>query len=134
MKETVLVLDSNVFVAAGFNPHSHSAQIVDAVRDGDRQMAWNEATRAEVRLVLQGIPPLSWDDFAGLFREEQRFSGETRPEQHSYVGDPADRKFIALAEAVQAPLVTLDNDLLGPREQAPVPVLTPEEYLDRFAG
>ena len=34
-----VVLDTNVFVAAGFNPGSHSARLVEAVRDGRLGMA-----------------------------------------------------------------------------------------------
>ena len=33
-------LDTNVFVGAGFNPRSHSALLIDAVRDGRLRMEW----------------------------------------------------------------------------------------------
>jgi len=33
-----VVLDTNVFVAAGFNPGSHSARLVEAVHDGRLRM------------------------------------------------------------------------------------------------
>ncbi len=42
-----VVLDTNVFVAAGFNPGSHSARIVEAVRNGRLRMVWDNATQAE---------------------------------------------------------------------------------------
>src|SRR6266536_2887956 len=42
-----VVLDMNVFVAAGFNPGSHSARIVEAVRNGRLRMVWDNATQAE---------------------------------------------------------------------------------------
>ena len=42
-----VVLDTNVFVAAGFNPGSHSARLVEAVRDRRLRMIWDEATREE---------------------------------------------------------------------------------------
>ena len=35
------MLDTNVFVAAGFNPGSHSAWLVEAVRDGRLRMIWD---------------------------------------------------------------------------------------------
>jgi predicted nucleic acid-binding protein len=121
------VLDTNVFVAAGFNPGSHSARLVAAVRDGRLRMVWDDATHAEIEHVIRQIPPLSWARIADLFRSEDRFTGATNPQQFSFVPDAADRKFAALAEAVQAPLVTSDADLLHTGGQMAVPVLKPSE-------
>jgi ATP-binding cassette subfamily B protein/subfamily B ATP-binding cassette protein MsbA len=42
-----VVLDTNVFVAAGFNPGSHSA-LVAAVRDGRLRLVWDDATHTEI--------------------------------------------------------------------------------------
>ena len=47
MPPPAVVLDTNVFVAAGFNPRSASARIVDAVKHGQVRMVWNDATRRE---------------------------------------------------------------------------------------
>jgi len=44
------------------------------------------------------------------------------------VPDPADRKFAALADAVQAPLVTSDAGLLKAGGQMAVPVFKPSEF------
>jgi predicted nucleic acid-binding protein len=43
-----VVLDTNVFVGAGFNPRSHSALLLDAVRDGRLRMVWDDATHKEI--------------------------------------------------------------------------------------
>jgi predicted nucleic acid-binding protein len=40
-----VVLDTNVFVAAGFNPRNASTKIVEAVKLEQLRMVWNEATR-----------------------------------------------------------------------------------------
>src|SRR5690242_20609336 len=48
-----VVLDTNVFVAAGFNPGSHSARLVEAVRDGRLRMIWDDTTRAEIEQVMR---------------------------------------------------------------------------------
>jgi predicted nucleic acid-binding protein len=122
------VLDTNVFVAAGFNSGSHSAQLVEAVRDGRLRMVWDEATHAEIEHVIRQIPRLSWARVADLFRSEDRFTGATNPRAFSFVPDPADRKFAALAEAVQAPLVTSDAGLLNAGAQMGVAVLKPSEF------
>ena len=122
------MLDTNVFVAAAFNPGSHSARLVAAVRDGRLRMVWDDATHAEIEHVIRQIPPLSWARVADLFRSENRFAGATNPQEFSFVPDPADRKFAALAEAVQAPLVTSDAGLLNAGGQMAVPVLKPSEF------
>jgi predicted nucleic acid-binding protein len=123
-----VVLDTNVFVAAGFNPRSSSAQILEAVSEGRLRHVWEPGTRGEVRAVLQQIPPLSRERRAGLFREGNRFDGEIRPEDFGYVSDPDDRKFLALADAADATLISNDEHLLSHRESSPVPILTPGEF------
>ena len=128
------MLDTNVFVAAGFNPRSHSARLVEAVRDGQLRMIWDDATREETEHVISQIPPLSWTRIADLFRVEDRFGGPTHPEAYGFVPDPADRKFAALAEAVQAPLVTSDAGLLNARGRMAVRVLKPSEFARRCGG
>ncbi|MFP4345447.1 MAG: PIN domain-containing protein [Anaerolineales bacterium] len=128
----IVVLDTNIFVATGFNRDSHAARIVRAVEEGELRMVWNEATRREIRQVLEHIPPLSWKTFADLFREEERYSGATHPDHFDYIDDPDDRKFAALAEAADALLVSLDDDLLEHRTQAGVTILTSGEFLERY--
>jgi len=125
-----LVLDTNILVAAAFNPHSNSGMLVDAVREGRLRMIWNEATRAEAEYILRRIPRLSWDEFASLFRESDRFDGKVSSEdQFDHVGDPADRKFAALADAANVLLVTNDAGLLESLERTRVRALRPGEFM-----
>ncbi len=124
-----VVLDTNVFVAAAFNPRSHAARIVEAVREGRLRLVWNEETRRETRRVLERIPPISWEPFADLFRDEGRHRGAVNPGWFGQVGDPDDRKFGALAYAAGATLITQDDDLLTGRSNVGVPILTPAEFL-----
>ena len=126
-----VVLDTNVFVGAGFNPGSASAGLVGAVREGRLSMPWTDATRGEVERILRTIPPLSWPDVRELFREEDRVGEPPDEEGLGWIPDPADRKFAALARSVGAVLVSSDRDLLGRREEAGFPVLTPGEYRER---
>ncbi len=94
-----VVLDTNVFVAAGFNPRSHSARLLDAVRLGRLRIVWDTSTQMEVEHVLRQIPRLSWTSVAALFRAEDKFEGTTQPQKFSFVPDPADRKFAACRRA-----------------------------------
>jgi predicted nucleic acid-binding protein len=123
-----VVLDTNLFVAAGFNPRSRSARIIGEVDRGDLVMVWNDRTRSEIRAVLSQIPPLSWERWAGLFREEHHYQGETHPERFSLVPDPDDRKFAALAAATGATLVSNDAHLLAGRDAHDFPILSPGEF------
>lgn len=131
MSKSAVVLDTNVFVAAGFNPNSGSAQIIDEISRGDLTLVWNEATRQESKAVVERIPPLTWQDFADLFREKGRYSGRIDAEAVDYVPDSADRTFAALAKAAGAVLVSNDEDHLGNRHQADVYIVTPDEFIER---
>lgn len=126
-----VVLDTNVFVGAGFNRRSSSARLVEAVRDGRLRMAWNDATRDEIAHILQRIPGLAWGDVAHLFRAEDRFPVATHLERFDYVPDHADRKFAALAHAAGVPLVTSDAGLLQASSRAEIPILTPHDFVRR---
>lgn len=131
VSKSVVVLDTNVFVAAGFNPDSASARIIEEVEAGHLTLVWNEDTRRESKAVVKQIPPLSWSRFAKLFQREGRYEGQTHPEDIDYVPDPDDRKFAALARAVDGALITNDEDLLGSREQADVYIVAPQEFFER---
>ncbi len=124
-----VVLDTNVFVAAAFNPRSHAGRIVDAVRAGRLRLIWDEPTRRETRRLLERIPPISWAPFSALFRAENRHAAAVNPAWFGQVRDPADRKFGALAYAAGATLITQDDDLLSVRSNVAVPIATPAEFL-----
>lgn len=129
-----VILDTNIFVAAGFNANSSSAQLLEAVRSGHLRLVWDDQTYQETQHILRKIPPLRWQKFAELFQACNCFSGQTHPEEFEYVPDPADRKFAALAAATAAILITLDADLLNSREHSPVPILRPSEFLAGRSG
>jgi predicted nucleic acid-binding protein len=124
-----IVIDTNVFVAAGFNPRSASARILAAVREGRLQLIWNEPTRRETELILRRIPRLDWEKVADLFRPEGEFAGPVAPEAFVLVPDPDDRKFAALSAAAKVPLVTNDNHLLAHRNTLGLEILTPRAFV-----
>jgi predicted nucleic acid-binding protein len=129
MRFPTVVIDTNVLVASGFNPRSHSAQIVEQVRCGRLRMVWTEQTREEAALIVGKIPPLSWEAIAVLFRPEDCYGGALFPEQFQQIPDKADIKFVALSDATGAPLITMDKELLSFRETLSVPMLMPFEFL-----
>jgi predicted nucleic acid-binding protein len=126
-----IVIDTNVFVAAGFNPRSAAARILTAVREGRFQLIWNKPTRRETEMILRQIPHLDWERVADLFQPETEFTGPVDPESFALVTDPQDRKFAALSAAAQTPLVTNDNHLLSHKNSIGIEVLTPRAFLAR---
>jgi putative PIN family toxin of toxin-antitoxin system len=127
-----VVLDTNVFVAAGFNPRSAAAKIMAAVKQRQMRMVWNDATRREIERIMQKIPPLRAYAVAELFRPEDRFTAETHPEQFSAIPDPDDRKFAALAYAAGASLISNDAHLLAHQDPPDLVVLTPGAFWKRW--
>ena len=128
-RKTAVVLDTNILIAAGFNPGSHAARIVRATREGRLRMVWCEETRRESERLLRKIPPLSWRAFADLFGKDTRYTRKIDPSMHKEIPDPADRVFAALAHAAGATLITQDDHLLAHRSCAAVPYLTAHEFV-----
>ena len=126
-----VVADTNLFVAAGFNPDSDSACVLRAVRAGVLGLVWDEVTRRETEHVVGKIPPLRGTDLSEYFLPAGRYEGRTDPDTFDSIPDPADRKFAALAAATGAVLVTSDRHLLVGRPHPGVEVLTPGEFVER---
>jgi predicted nucleic acid-binding protein len=108
-----VVIDTNVFVAAGFNSKSAAARILAAVREGRFQLVWNKPTRRETETILRRIPGLDSARVADLFRPEGEFTGPVDPDAFVMIADRDDRKFVVLSAAATTPLVTNDNHVLA---------------------
>jgi predicted nucleic acid-binding protein len=128
-----VVADTNVFVAAAFERRSASARLLERSRAGEPKLVWSDATRAETEFIVGRIPPLRSFDLAPYFTPDGRFEGPLDPSAYAFVVDPADRPFLALAEATGADLVTNDVHLLEHRARAGVRIVTPGEYERGFA-
>lgn len=96
-----IVLDTNIFVAAGFDRESHSSRILRGLEEGR---------------------------FAPLFRPDGEHRGPTDPERFDHVEDPDDRKFASLAARAGAVLVTNDDHLLAHRGRRDPRTETPAEF------
>jgi uncharacterized protein len=126
-----IVVDTNVFVAAGFNPRSASARVLADIREGRFLLIWNKPTQRETEVILRRIPRLDWEKVADLFRPEGEFTGPVDPEAFVLVQDPDDRKFAALSAAAKRPLLTNDNHLLADLNKIGIGALTPRAFLAR---
>lgn len=125
-----VVIDTNVFVAAGFNSRSNAAAILQQVRNGSLRMIWHPQTRDETEFIINKIPPLSWSAIQDLFRLEDCFTGELDEENQWHIPDPEDRKFTALSKATGAILITLDKGVLITRESTDLFIMTPKEFMN----
>ncbi|RPJ58158.1 MAG: PIN domain-containing protein [Acidobacteria bacterium] len=126
----LVVLDTNVLIAAGFNPKSNSARLVQAVRTGQIRMVWNEAIRREYRATIDRIPMLDWFAFQDMMTPDSRDdSADLSDAGLEPIVDPEDRKFAALARATGAILVTSDDHLLSVRDQLNLIIRTPAELI-----
>ena len=126
-----VVIDTNVFVAAGFNPRSASARVLEGVREGRFRLIWNQPTRRETEMILRRIPHVDWQKVADLFRPEEEFTGPVDPAAFAAIADPDDRKFAALSAAANAPLVTSDKLVLAQQGRIGIEIVTPREFLER---
>src|SRR5215472_3105460 len=124
-----VVIDTNVFVAAAFNPKSAAARILTDLREGRFRLIWNEATRRETEMILHRIPCLDWRKFADLFRPQDEFTGPVELDHFAAISDPEDRKFAALSAAASAVLLTSDKLVLAQRGKIGIEILTPREFL-----
>ena len=79
--------------------------------------------------MLRRVPPLDWQRFAPLFRPEWEHPDELHLTPFGTIEDPDDRKFAALAAVTQSVLISNDDHLLARRDQLPVRVLKPSEFL-----
>ncbi len=124
-----VVVDTNLFVAAGFKHHGHAARIITDVRRGNLRMPWCQATRAEIRHTLERIPPLDWQPFADCFFSAEEWPDPTDLAPFAAIPDRADRVFAALAAASQAILISNDSHLLDHQAGLSIEVYTPREFL-----
>lgn len=132
MKCPAVILDTNVFVAAGFKQRSISAAIVELVRAGRLRMVWNQATRRETEYILNKIPRLSWRQVADLFREADEHAGPVPAEEFAVIPDPDDRKYAALAAASGAVLLTNDDHLLSSGLDQRLEIQTPRQFWQQY--
>ena len=126
-----VVIDTNVFVAAGFNSRSAAARILVAVRAGYFLLVWNKPTRRETETILHRIPGLDWARVEDLFRPEGEFTGPVDPDAFVMIADRDDRKFVALSAAATTPLVTNDNHVLAQQGAVGIEILSPRAFVAR---
>jgi predicted nucleic acid-binding protein len=126
-----VLIDTNVFVAAGFNSKSAAARVLEGVREGRFRLIWNEPTQRETEIIVRRIPRLDWASIADLFQPEAEFAAPVDLEAFTAISDPDDRKFAALSAAANVPLITNDERVLAEGGAVGIEALTPRAFLGR---
>ncbi len=108
-----IVLDTNVFIAACFNPGSASAKIIDLCLKGKHELILSPRLRKEAWMILKNIKARK--EFRERIRRLFRGASRVKPTQRVFVieEDPDDNKFLECALAGKADyLITSDQHLL----------------------
>ena len=138
----VVVLDTNLLVAAAYAPRSASAGLLAAVRGGDLRWAVSPAAFAEYRRVVPRA--VRRPGGVGMILETLRRAESVIPTAARNAAadgvseDPDDDKFLALAAAANSgagadALLSNDRHLLDVGEYAGVPIRRPGAWA-RGAG
>jgi putative PIN family toxin of toxin-antitoxin system len=110
---TRIVLDTNVLVAAAYNPGSASRRVVEACLKGERTAVLSPALRREYEFVLsraaRGQPYR--ERLQQLLEKAEVVLPDSAP--RVVPEDPDDDKLVAAARAAGAALVTNDAHLLA---------------------
>jgi putative PIN family toxin of toxin-antitoxin system len=110
---TRVVLDTNVLVAAAYNPRSASRHVVEACLDGELLPVLSRAIRREYEFILdraaRGRPYL--DQIHQVLDSAEVIEPAQTP--RVVPDDPEDDKLVAAALAAGAVLVTNDAHLLA---------------------
>jgi putative PIN family toxin of toxin-antitoxin system len=129
-----IVADTNLFIAARWNPNSTSAWILEACRHQFFQICYSSPVKAEVLFLLKQVKRdlrfLRWVE--DIFRHGYLVKLKAVP---SVVReDPEDDKFLATAVEGQAHyLITSDEHLLRLGEFAGVLIVTPKFFAQRVS-
>lgn len=123
-----VVLDTNLFVAAYWNRHSASADILRACLEGRVRLYYTRQIRKELYLILRNISASEpyrrrVDDILGLGTEIPAPGGLS-----VIAEDPEDDKFLECAQLARADyLVTSDDHLLRLKQFNGTRIVKPSE-------
>nr|HID58300.1 putative toxin-antitoxin system toxin component, PIN family [Desulfobacterales bacterium] len=113
MKKPRIILDTNVYISAYFNPSSHSSRILSWIEKGSAELLISDPIRKENLFILKRIPVISK---AYLFRIDSIIKLATRidPVEKVYLirDDPDDNKFLEIARLADY-IISNDTHLLS---------------------
>ncbi|MEO5338153.1 MAG: putative toxin-antitoxin system toxin component, PIN family [Magnetospirillum sp. WYHS-4] len=130
-----VVLDCNVLVSAARTDGVCRAVVIETVRR--HEIVLSSAILAEYREVAERPKHGPWRDaLLSLIDLLARVAFKVEPEENEFdLPDPDDEAYLAAAEAGPAAALVTGNARHFPAGRyGKVAILTPREFLDRFAG
>lgn len=129
-KQIQIVLDTNLFVAAYFNPRSNSARILNGCLDSKYQPIFTPAIIKEANYILTQIKVRQEykDKVKKLIKKGKLIKNTPRVKMVS--ADPEDDKFLSCsAEGGANYLITSDEHLLKIKEFRKAKIIKPSQFL-----
>jgi putative PIN family toxin of toxin-antitoxin system len=121
-----ILIDTNVFVAAAYNRHSASREIVAAVERGELTLVVSPAIVQEYEQIIPKA--VRSDEGRELFRRVLGFAEWVTPEENPPVTvDRADDKFLAAALAAGADAIVTNDPYQG------IEIVRPAQFRKRFS-
>ncbi|MEQ8785530.1 MAG: putative toxin-antitoxin system toxin component, PIN family [Pirellulaceae bacterium] len=128
-----ILIDTNAFVAAAYNPESASRKIVRAVERGELKLIVSPEIVREYKAILPKAVR-SGEARDWLWQVIEMAERVTLAENPPVTEDRADDKFLAAAVAgVADAIVSSDQHLLDVHPYAGIDILRPTEFWDRFS-
>jgi len=123
-----VVMDTNVFIAARWNPRSTSARLLAFCEEGKLQACYTRSMRAELDLILRNVraPQQFRQRVDKAFANGRLITGA--PRVTAVKEDPDDNKYLACALAADAAIVTSDRHLLQMDGWRGVRVMPPRDF------
>lgn len=127
-----IVIDTNVFVAAAYNPRSSSRKIVNAVWEKQLRLVVSPAIIREYKMVLPKA--IRSDDAREEVWKAIKCAQSVTPQENpSVTEDRSDDKFLAAAVAGEADaVITNDEHLLAVHPYQVIEILQPSEFRKRL--
>lgn len=128
-----VVIDTNLIIAAYYNKHSHSAQILDWARRGRINVLWSEPVLAEAKYILKNIKANNNFRLSllSIYKESHKV---TKPQKvlGAIANDPGDNKLVGCALAGADYIITSDRHLLDVGEFKGVKMMRPADFLKKL--
>jgi hypothetical protein len=126
----LVVLDTNLFVAAYFNPGSASAQIIKLASKGKVQIVWTKKIRNEANLILRNVSVAKkYDELINKLFDGGIYLAKV-PACDLVPEDQEDNKFLAVAIAGKADyIITSDRHMLKLGKIGKTKIVKPSQFL-----
>lgn len=127
-----VLLDTNVLIAAAYNPHSASSRIVNMVERDELKMIVSPAIEREYeRLIPKAVRTNEKREW--VWRIIQLAESVTPQDNPPVTEDREDDKFLAAALAGKAEaIISNDQHLLAVHPYQGIDILQPKRFLEHF--